>query len=140
MTSVRSAEPADLTRLRTIQQATLSEALPELLPAAVDGPITGLVVEAPDVVGYVLAVGDGTVAYVPELAVLPAHQGRGLGSTLLETLLSRLAESGHERVRLTARADDARLRSFYEDHGFTVVDRVDGYYADADGLKFVRSL
>jgi ribosomal-protein-alanine N-acetyltransferase len=139
MTRVRPIETADLPRLWTIQNAALSEGLPELLAAAGDGSILGLVVEDPDVVGYVLAVGDGTVAYVPELAVLPDCQGQGLGSELLDALLSRLDAEGYGTVRLTARADDQRLRSFYESHGFAVVDRLDDYYETADGLEFARS-
>src|SRR5687768_14790568 len=51
---------------------------------AVDG-------ESGGVVGFVTAVSDGVLsAYVPLLEVLPAHQGRGIGSELMRRMLARL--------------------------------------------------
>lgn len=43
------------------------------------------------VIGYVTAISDGvSTAYIPQLEVLPAHQGRGIGSELVRRLLLRL--------------------------------------------------
>jgi len=43
------------------------------------------------VVGFVTALSDGvTAAYVPHLEVLPAYQGQGIGTALMEHLLARL--------------------------------------------------
>jgi ribosomal protein S18 acetylase RimI-like enzyme len=43
------------------------------------------------VVGFVTAISDGvSCAYIPHLEVLPAYQGRGIGTALLERLLARL--------------------------------------------------
>jgi GNAT superfamily N-acetyltransferase len=43
------------------------------------------------VVGFITAISDGvSCAYIPHLEVLPAFQGRGIGTVLLERLLSRL--------------------------------------------------
>lgn len=45
------------------------------------------------VVGFVTAISDGiSCAYVPHLEVLPAYQGRGIGTTLLTRLLARLRD------------------------------------------------
>src|SRR5215210_456638 len=43
------------------------------------------------VVGFITAVSDGiSCAYIPHLEVLPAYQGQGIGTVLLERLLARL--------------------------------------------------
>jgi ribosomal protein S18 acetylase RimI-like enzyme len=43
------------------------------------------------VVGFITAISDGvSCAYVPHLEVLPAYQGRGIGSELVRRMLDRL--------------------------------------------------
>jgi len=43
------------------------------------------------VVGFVTAISDGvSCAYIPHLEVLPAYQDRGIGTALLERMLTRL--------------------------------------------------
>lgn len=45
------------------------------------------------VVGFVTAISDGvTCAYIPHLEVLPAYQGCGIGSCLMERMLDRLRD------------------------------------------------
>jgi GNAT superfamily N-acetyltransferase len=45
------------------------------------------------VVGFVNAISDGVLcAYIPLLEVLPAYQGRGIGSELVRRILERLAD------------------------------------------------
>ena len=43
------------------------------------------------VVGFVTAISDGVLsAYIPHLEVLPAYQGRGIGTELMRRMLARL--------------------------------------------------
>ena len=53
----------------------------ELALDGTDGPV----------VGFITAIGDGiSCAYIPHLEVLPAYQGRGIGTELMRRLLARL--------------------------------------------------
>lgn len=45
------------------------------------------------VIGFITAISDGVLsAYIPHLEVLPAHQGRGIGSELVQQMLDQLRE------------------------------------------------
>jgi ribosomal-protein-alanine N-acetyltransferase len=140
MTGVREARPNDRSRLRAIQVAALDHPWPELLSVAVDGPPELLVYDDGGPVGYALVVPDEPVAYLAELAVEPSRQGEGIGTLLLTTLLDRLRDAEFETVRLTARADDKRIRRFYENLGFVVEDRLPDHYDDGDAVLLTRLL
>jgi ribosomal protein S18 acetylase RimI-like enzyme len=71
------------------------------------------------VVGFVTAVGDGVLsAYIPLLEVLPAYQGRGIGTELMRRVLARL--EGRYMVDLCC---DTGLEPFYRRFGLHVWDR-----------------
>ena len=139
---IRSAVEADEPRLRAIQSAALDDPWPELLAVAVDGaPHVSVLDEGDGPIAYTLTVPDHPVAYVAELAVAPAMQGRGYGSELFGTLLEELRDEGFEEVRLTARADDERVRSFYDGFGFGVEGDLPDHYDDGGaGVLLVREL
>jgi GNAT superfamily N-acetyltransferase len=52
---------------------------------------------------------------VPWFAVLPAYQGRGIGTRLLEALIARRSEA---RAWLVTLADEAGLQAFYRRRGW----------------------
>jgi len=65
------------------------------------------------IAGFVSAHGDGVLsAYIPLLEVLPAYQGRGMGTELVRRLLELL--KGHYMIDL---ACDEDLVPFYERFG-----------------------
>lgn len=141
MIDVRPVSPADRSTLAAIQSEALVEPSPDLLTAAFDGPLLGLVAVDGSPVGYLLALHDDARGYLPELAVAPARQGEGIGSALLSAVCERLRERGVETVRVTARASDDRARGFYETRGFERVDCVPDHYADGtDGVVYERGL
>ena len=68
---------------------------------------------------------DGFIAFrdgwIDQLYVLPAHQGRGLGSALLEIAQERCPE-----LSLWTFQRNAIARRFYERHGFVAAELTDG--------------
>ena len=142
MSEVRPATTADLPRCRAIQGAALGEPWPGLLSTALGTGATVLVVATgTGPVGYAVAFAvPGAPVYVPEFAVAPDHQSGGHGTRLLSGLLDDLARGGHERVRLTVRADDDRAREFYLARGFSVLERRPDHFDGGDGLLLERRL
>ncbi|PDT81450.1 GNAT family N-acetyltransferase [Sinorhizobium sp. BJ1] len=72
--------------------------------------------------------GDGLVGivafrpgWIDQLYVLPAHQGRGLGASLL-----RVARTGACELSLWTFQRNWGARRFYENHGFVAVEETDG--------------
>lgn len=138
---VREATPADVPLVRGLQSL-----LPHPVSALFDdGLPPGLTLVAVPEGARVApeAVGDGqpvgyvhayTTGYVAELAVAPAHRGRGHGRTLLSTCLAELRARGVERAELEVAADNDRARSLYETLGFEVVERRENRYDTEDGL------
>jgi ribosomal protein S18 acetylase RimI-like enzyme len=62
------------------------------------------------VVGFITAISDGvSCAYIPHLEVLPAYQGRGIGSELLRRMLERL-----RRLYMIDLLCDPDVQPFYE--------------------------
>ncbi|WP_456710680.1 GNAT family N-acetyltransferase [Bradyrhizobium sp. USDA 4452] len=59
--------------------------------------------------------------WIAQLYVLPAAQGRGIGSALLE-----IAQQGTDRLQLWTFQRNARARRFYEARGFVPVEATDG--------------
>ena len=63
----------------------------------------------------------------PELAiaVVPSARGKGIGSALLEALLARAREAGHEAISLSVDRNNAGAIRLYEQHGFQRVAETD---------------
>jgi ribosomal protein S18 acetylase RimI-like enzyme len=62
------------------------------------------------VVGFITALSDGVLsAYIPHLEVLPAYQGRGIGSALVRQMLAQLRE-----LYMIDLICDPELQAFYE--------------------------
>ena len=57
-------------------------------------------------------------SYVQTIAVATAHQGKGLGTTLLTKLIDESVRRGCRRLDLEVRADNDRAIALYEHHGF----------------------
>ena len=82
------------------------------------GRLSGFVCTEDDtIVGYCF--GDNSSGEVVVLALLPAHEGLGIGQRLLGRVVSHLAEAGHKRLFLGCTADPAtRSHGFYRHLGW----------------------
>lgn len=75
------------------------------------------------------------------IAVDPALRGRGVGRAILTHLAQQLFRRGQRRLSLEVRSADDAARRFYERFGFTLLERLPGYYDDgAEALRLVVDL
>lgn len=98
--------------------------------------------ESGELAGYAgLRVVDGT-ADVQTIAVVPAHQRRGLGTTLLGALIDEAFRRRATQMLLEVRADNKSAQALYRRHGFERIARRRGYFGAGriDGLVLRRWL
>ena len=110
---------ADYLRLRT--ESGLSPKTAEQAAAALPGSWAAVHVVASDsgeVVGMGRLLGDGGwYFHVVDMAVLPAHQRRGIGDVVLTALLDRVRSSAPPGAYVNLLADPPG-RALYARHGF----------------------
>lgn len=139
--TVRLGQASDLPVLEAVQRV-LSEPAPELLAGALtsDGPLSVFVATESDrtPVGYVIVLPGPSAVYVPELAVLPAHQREGYGSALLSAVVTVAREQSIPEIRLTVAASNEQAQAFYESHDFTVRERIPGRFDAGDGVVLAK--
>ena len=71
-------------------------------------------------IGYAQVISNHvTDAYIQDVMVHPDYQRQGIGTQLMEKLLSRLEEDGIYMVSVIY--GDAELQTYYEDFGFTTM-------------------
>lgn len=82
-------------------------------------------VENGEVVGYVTSRvdHDSKIGWIPNLAVLPEYQQRGIGKDLIEIALVYMAEAGMLYARIETLAHNAVGQHFYPNMGFVEVAR-----------------
>jgi len=66
--------------------------------------------------------------HINNVAVAPAHRGRGAGTALIREVLSEGARMGARRATLEVRRSNEAARRLYERLGFTVTGIRRGYY------------
>ena len=111
---------ADYVRLR--RESGLTPKTPEQAALALPGGWAAVHVveeETGETVGMARVIGDGGwYFHVVDMAVLPAHQRRGLGDRMLTHLLDLVRSSVPPGAYVTLMAD-APGRRLYERHGFS---------------------
>jgi len=75
------------------------------------------VYENQEMVGYIDCVSNGvTDAYIQDLMVHPAYQGRGIGTELMNKMISHLKD---KRIYMISVVYEEDLKPFYERFGFS---------------------
>lgn len=74
-----------------------------------------------------------------KLYVLPEHQGRGIGSALLEAVLERAAHD-HDEIQLSYLEGNTSAAAFYRSKGFVEFDREAGGGGVPDDVWMRKSL
>ena len=82
------------------------------------------------VVGYITARADppSKIGWIPNMAVLPEHQGKGLGKQLMQTALDFLRDQGMECVKIESLEQNPVGPRFYPGIGFQEVARQIHYF------------
>jgi ribosomal protein S18 acetylase RimI-like enzyme len=138
--SLRAFQPADAPALHAIREAAFSRN-PDYEPAtgpewfarelevqSFDPALTRVATHEGEPVGFatVRRWEDG-VAYLSTLAVRPDAWGRGLGSTLLQSVFSAAGAAGRRQVHLNVASDNPNALRLYERVGMTQRWRIDAY-------------
>ena len=81
--------------------------------------------EEAQVLGYITTRTDAEsrIGWIPNLAVLPEHQSRGLGRKLMDHALAYLRQEGMEAAKIETLAQNAVGAQFYPSTGFREVAR-----------------
>ena len=110
---------------------------------AIRDPATNVAVvtESDAIVGFGIMQYWEETAHLALFAVRPSHRNQGLGSRLVRWLEQPARIAGIERVRVEARADNAKAIAFYRRLGFVPMRTVSGYYGGiVDAVQLQKQL
>ncbi len=118
-----------MSQLAALDGADLDAILPEMLDEwPEEAMLDGAEEEDPlRAVALVTDEGDG-VCEVQNLAVVPAHQGQGFGTELMETLMRRL--SGVFRTMRLGTGENPAVLRFYASLGFRETGRIPDWFRE----------
>jgi GNAT superfamily N-acetyltransferase len=64
----------------------------------------------------------GLVVKLDDVSVMPGREGHGIGSTLIDTLKTKLRSDGIKRIDTSCHLANPRAQGFYLRHGFTLLN------------------
>ena len=132
---IRPARMAELDRLAAIGLAAWQRGIAPLVPGLVWDRVRAanpfraflrhrreavVVAEMAGEPAGIAARDDGS-DYISDLWVSPLHEGRGVGSALLQSLEEAIAELGHGRARLEVLTSNVRALALYRRRGYRPV-------------------
>ena len=77
---------------------------------------------------------DTRVGWIPNLAILPEYQGRGVGKKLMQACLDRMRARGMRYAKIETMHTNERGDRFYRQVGFSEVARIIHFFADLDEM------
>lgn len=137
--TLRRMVPADVAAVHALERRLFPvDAWPlDMFSAELAQPVCWYWVAEQDgaIVGYAGLMCIRPVGDVQTIAVVPEHEGRGIGSALLRTLHAQARELGATEVLLEVRADNPRAQQLYRRFGYEQIHTRPRYYRDgADAL------
>ena len=97
--------------------------LPKLLRAISKSSLVFSAWHGEELVGLIRTLTDGeTIAYIQDILVKPAYQGKGIGDELTSRLLNNLPEIRQIVLMTDAGDGNIRLHAWYQTHGFQPYD------------------
>lgn len=90
------------------------------------------------IVGYAGLMCIEPIADVQTIAVVPEYEGRGIGTTLLTTLIEEARRRRAADVLLEVRADNPRAQQLYRRFGFEQIHVRPRYYRDGVDALIMR--
>lgn len=118
------------------------------LMLGMSGELFLVAVEDGEVIGYSVGevktmgrVGDvKTVGHILNIAVSEDHQGKGIGTMLLDEVELRLKGGGADMAYLEVRESNTGAQAVYRKRGYTYVRTAEAYYGNEDGYIMMKSL
>jgi ribosomal protein S18 acetylase RimI-like enzyme len=131
---LRRATVADVPRMQHVAEQAYSPYLPRMegrrpgpmetdYRAAVSETEAWVAESDSEVVGFLLLVGEADGMLLENVAVHPAHHGRGVGRALLLLAEERAAAAGHARIRLYTHETMVENQRLYERVGYVETHR-----------------
>jgi ribosomal protein S18 acetylase RimI-like enzyme len=120
--------PQAETYVRIRQAAGLSQISLEAAERGLPNTLFGVsILHGDKVVGMGRVIGDGGCFYhIVDIAVLPEHQGQGLGKQIMTAIMATIEEDAHPTAYISLIAD---APDFYRKYGFrSVGPRSEGMY------------
>jgi ribosomal-protein-alanine N-acetyltransferase len=99
------------------------------------GYLAEVLVEAGAITGYFVAMAGVDELHLLNITVAPQHQGRGLGSLMLDVVQDFGQRQGLSTLLLEVRRSNPRARALYLRRGFTEVGLRRDYYPAAKGRE-----
>lgn len=125
---IRAGRAADLADVTAIERASFPDPWSESLLVE-ELRRESLVVEYDaEIVGYLFLRHTWDDGEILNVAVVPAHRGRGIGRRLVEAAFERLRAAGARRVYLEVRESNVEALGFYRVMGFRAIGRRSRYY------------
>ena len=124
MISLRTATTADIPRMIELDIEGFSESLPPFVLRMfldVAGELAIVAEQGGVIIGYALGARgpENDSGWLLSAAVTAEYRAKGLGSTLGEELMSRMAKSGIRNLQLTIRSDNVPMVRWCKGAGFT---------------------
>jgi GNAT superfamily N-acetyltransferase len=101
--------------------------------------VRGVAIDGERIVGTVQYVDHRKHIHVLGLAVHPDFQGKGIGRLLIDWVVERSADLGHDTL-VTDTIEETGIVSFYEHLGFRIIERTVTLLFDSDVYESLHSV